>query len=128
MKKISATALFFTTTMLLSVSVAFAQSASGGDICSGDPLTQLFCSTNLSQMLNSIFQAAIALGGILAMMRIAYAGWLYMGSADMWSSKTHAKEVFREAIIGLLILLSVWLVLYQINPDILKLQILQVNT
>jgi threonine/homoserine/homoserine lactone efflux protein len=78
-------------------------------------------------MLNQVFQLAIALGGVLAMLRIGYAGWLYMGSEDMWSSKTHAKEVFRDAIIGLLILLAIWLILNQINPDMLKLKILQTS-
>ena len=60
----------------------------------------------------------------IAMLRIGFAGYLYMGSADMWSSKTRAKEVFQDAIIGLLILLAIYMILYQINPDILELKIL----
>jgi hypothetical protein len=106
-------------------STAYAQTgAADNGLCGGDALSQLFCSTNLADMLNQIFKLSITLGGVLAMLRIGYAGWLYMGSADMWSTKQHAKDVFRDAIIGLLLLLAIWLILYQINPDILKLNIM----
>jgi len=109
---------------------AYAQSSTGGDLCGGDALSQLFCGKDmdLPGMLNQIFQLAIALGGVLAMLRIGYAGWLYMGREDMWSTKQKAKETFRDAIIGLLILLAIWLILHQINPCILQLSILQDNS
>lgn len=90
---------------------------------SGDSLVSgLFGSgsTSLASMLNVAFMVAINVGAILAMLRIMWAGWLYMGSADMWSNKHHAKEVFQNAIIGLLVLLAVYLILYQINPQILN--------
>ena len=108
--------------------VASAQSTPASALCTGDSLEQLFCNPDLPAMLNSLFQLSITLGGILAMLRIGYAGFLYMGREDMWSTKTHAKEVFRDAIIGLLLLLAIWLILNQINPDILKLGLLQPTT
>lgn len=80
--------------------------------------------TDVGSMLNTAFVVAINVGAILAMMRIMWAGWLYMGSADMWSNKHHAKEVFQNAIIGLLILLAIWIILHQINPDILNITFL----
>jgi hypothetical protein len=46
---------------------------------------------------------------------------------DSVSLKQNAKDIFRDAIIGLLILLSVWLVLYQINPNILNLNFVQTD-
>ncbi len=105
----------------VSAHAADATVASTGDLCGGDDLSKLFCkATDLPGMLNSAFQIAISLGAILAMLRIGFAGYLYMGS-DMFTDKTHAKEVFRDAIIGLLLLLAIWLILYQINPDILTL-------
>ena len=97
----------------------------GSDLCGGDPLSKLFCAENIPDMLNRAFQIAISVGAILAMLRIGYAGYLYMGSADMWSTKQHAKDVFRDAVIGLLLLLAIWLILYQINPCILNLDVLQ---
>lgn len=89
-----------------------------------DSLVNTLFSSNggadLGAMLNVAFQVAINVGAILAMMRIMWAGWLYMGAADMWSNKHHAKEVFQNAIIGLLILLAIWIILHQINPQILQ--------
>ena len=79
--------------------------------------------TDLSSMLSAAFSMALSVGAILAVLRIAYAGYLYMGQADMWSTKGHAKEVFTNAIIGLLLLFGVWLILNQINPDILQLNV-----
>lgn len=105
---------------------AFADTNSAGALCTGDSLSQLFCSTSLSQMLNAAFQIAISVGGILAMLKISWAGWKYMGSGpDMWSSKQSAKETFKNAIIGLLLLLSIYLILFQINPQILSLNFSQ---
>lgn len=75
----------------------------------------------IAPLLNGLFTASLSIGAMLAVLRIAYAGWLYMGSADMWSSQSEAKGVFQDAILGLLLLLGVWLILYQINPDILNL-------
>ena len=89
-----------------------------------DPLSALFCGKSLSEMVNGLFQIALQVGAILAMLRIGYAGYLYMGSADMWSSLQHAKDVFRDAIIGLLLLLAIYLILFQINPCILDLGVL----
>lgn len=109
---------------LVSGGSAFAQSSNDAQLCGSDPLSNLFCAQDLSQMVNGAFQISISLGAILAMLRIGYAGYLYMGS-DFWSNKQHAKEVFRDAIIGLLILLAIYLILFQINPDILKLNVLQ---
>jgi hypothetical protein len=94
--------------------------ASCGDT---DQLSQMFCNADIPKMLNSAFQVAIRIGAILAVLRIAYAGYLYMGSEDMWSSKSAAKEAFRDAIVGLLILLAIWLILHQIDPRILSLKI-----
>ena len=119
--------LFAYTSVFLLARPAFADDARA--LCQGDALAQLFCGTSISTMLNAAFSLSITLGGILAMLRIGYAGWLYMGrDFDNWSSKQKAKETFRDAIMGLLVLLAIYLILYQINPNILKLQILGVNS
>lgn len=78
---------------------------------------------DLSAMLSNAFSIALSVGAMLAVLRIAYAGYLYMGQADMWSTKGHAKEVFRNTLIGLLLLFGIWLILNQINPDILQLNV-----
>ena len=89
----------------------------------GSILGSLFNVENsLPQFINIAFKAAIALGAILAVLRLGYAGIKYMTS-DLPGAKNDAKGIISNAITGLLLLLAVWLILYQINPDILNLDI-----
>jgi hypothetical protein len=81
-------------------------------------------SPDLPTFLSNLFAAALSIGAILAVLRLTYAGYQYMTS-DAWSSKHHAKEIIGNVVLGLLLLLSIYLILYQINPDILKLNFLQ---
>jgi len=80
---------------------------------------------NLASLVNGFFKIALAVGAIAAVLRIAYAGYLYMGQSDMWSTKGKAKEIISDVILGLLLLLSIYLILNQINPDILNLDALR---
>ena len=77
--------------------------------------------TNLTDFVNGAFRAALSLGAILAVLRIAWAGYQYMTS-DAWGEKSHAKEILGDVVIGMLLLLSIWLILTQINPQLLKLE------
>lgn len=90
----------------------------------GTKLGNLYGASDLSSFVNGLFKFAIAIGAIGAVIRLAYAGYLYMGS-DMWSHKSEAKEVIGDVTLGILLLLAIWLILYQINPDILKLNALK---
>ncbi len=91
----------------------------------GSKLGQLYNSTtDFSSFINGSFKFALSLGAILAVLRIAYAGYLYMGS-DMWSNKGKAKEVIADVTLGLLLLLAIYIILYQINPDIVKMDSLR---
>jgi hypothetical protein len=85
-------------------------------------LSDVYASGELSVFLNRLFLAAMSLGAVLAVLRLAWAGFQYMAS-DLWSSKEHAKEIIRETLLGLFLLLGIWLILGQINPDILKLNV-----
>lgn len=94
----------------------------------GPTLSSFFTSNGsntLPEFLNAAFTMAVSAGAMLAVLRLAYAGWLYMGAADMWGSKQHAKEVITDAIIGLLLLIGIWIILNQINPCLLNLNVLQ---
>ena len=108
---------------------AFAQCTDGfcplADV-QGSKLAGLYSDTggNLAEFINKIFTFALSIGAMLAILRIALGGYLYM-TTDLWSTKERAREVLRETILGLLLLLAVWLILHQINPDILKLDILK---
>jgi hypothetical protein len=79
---------------------------------------------DLTSFINSAFKLTLSIGAVLAVLRIAWAGYQYMTS-DAWGEKSHAKEILGDVVIGLLLLLSVYLILYQINPDITELKILR---
>jgi hypothetical protein len=92
------------------------------------PLGTLYATPNngdFSNFINSLFKFTLAIGAIAAVLRIAYAGFLYMGQSDMWSHKGQAKTIIGDVTLGLLLLLGVYLILYQINPDIVKLNALK---
>ena len=87
-------------------------------------LTQIYQSGDLAAYVNAAFRIALSLGAILAVLRLAYAGYIYMTS-EAFHTKNTAKEIIGNAILGLLLLLSIWLILYQINPDLLNLDVLR---
>lgn len=90
-----------------------------------DPLFALFNEgTTLPEFFSALFYTALAVGATLAVLRLGYAGFLYMGG-DSWGSLNKAKGIIQDVVLGLLLLLSVWVILNQINPDILNLDILQ---
>lgn len=79
---------------------------------------------SLAQFFNTLFKTAIVVGAMLAVMRLGYAGFVYM-TTDLPGNKSSARSVISQALLGLLLLLSVWLILNQINPDILNLDALR---
>lgn len=93
-----------------------------GDLYASNPGAEGDLSESLTGYINKIFFFAITIGGILAIMRIAWAGFLYI-TTDLWSSKGRAKEMLQETVLGLCLLLAVWLILSQINPQILSLKL-----
>lgn len=79
---------------------------------------------DLAQFFNAFFKTAIIVGAMLAVLRLGYAGFIYM-TTDSFGALGDAKEIIKNAVIGLLLLLSIWLILNQINPNLLNLNILQ---
>ncbi len=95
------------------------------DVSRSSKLSNLYATSDFSGFINGLFKFAIAIGAIVAVLRLAYAGYLYMGQSDMWSHKGEAKSIIADVTLGLLLLLSIYLILYQINPDILTLNALK---
>lgn len=88
-------------------------------------LTKAFSeNSTMTTAVNALFKAAIAVGAILAVLQLARAGFMYMGG-ESWGTKETAKQIMRQTVMGLLILISIWLILKQINPDLLDLNIFQ---
>lgn len=75
--------------------------------------------TNLSTYLSGLFRLGIGLAVTLAIVMIVYGGIQYMVS-DVPGIKVNAKETIKNAILGLLLVLASWLILYTINPELVR--------
>jgi hypothetical protein len=87
---------------------------------SGGALGRALQSANIGDFLQAAFDVAIVVGAMLAVLQIGRAGVMYM-TGDIISNKSRAKEILQDAIIGLVVLISIVIILKQINPNILKL-------
>lgn len=110
-------------TILLSVGIASAQTfVPLEDVSRSPKLAGAYNSSDLGALMNRVFVGAISLGAILAVLRLSWAGFVYM-SSDLPGAKSNAKEIIWDTLFGLFLLLAIYLILKQINPDILKLKV-----
>ena len=80
----------------------------------------------LGSYINQLFKIALSVGAMLAVLRLVYAGYIYMVSGvGNFASQGKAKEIIGSVVLGMLLLLGIYLILFQINPDIVKLNITQ---
>jgi len=87
-------------------------------------LQAAYNSKGLGDYINQLFLIALSVGAMLAVLRLVYAGYIYMVSGiDSAASTGKAKTIIGNVVFGLFLLLGIYLILYQINPDILKLNI-----
>lgn len=80
----------------------------------------LSSSVTLSAYLQWLFAFAISIAGVAAVMVIAISGISYMISYGNPGKMESAKERITQALLGLLLAVSAWLILYTINPDLVK--------
>ena len=85
-------------------------------------LRSIYKTDDLGPFMEKVFAGGISLGAILAVLRLAWAGFSYMAS-DLPGVKSNAKEIIGDTLLGLFLLLGIWLILYQINPEILNLEL-----
>ena len=71
----------------------------------------------------AIFKFAIWAIGIAAMMMISVGGFMYFTSAGNTSKLGKAKDVIRDALFGLIAIMVAYLVLYVINPDLVRINL-----
>lgn len=76
-------------------------------------------STNLSTFLSSVFSFGIAIAVVLAFVMIVYGGIIKM-TTDSWTKKETANEIITNALYGLGLALVSYLLLYIINPCLVK--------
>ena len=83
--------------------------------------------TDLTKFFNNLFNIGITIAGFLSVVMIAVGGIQYM-STDAVSNKTEGKDRITYALLGLLLVLFSWILLYTINPDILKFNLFEKNS
>ncbi len=80
----------------------------------------------IAQYINAVYRYAIGLGIVLAVVMLMYAGIRWMTSLGDSSQVSDAQSMVQNAVLGLILLMSVYTILYIINPDLIKLKSLQI--
>jgi hypothetical protein len=76
------------------------------------------CQTTLADYLPGAFNLAISIAAVMAFVMLTYGGVLYMTS-DAIGNKSKGKEYIENALWGLLLVISSYLILNTINPQML---------
>ena len=75
---------------------------------------------DINTYIPAMFRLAIGIAGGLAVLRIIVGGIKYM-TTDAFSGKSEAKETIQNALVGLLLAISAYTILYTIDPSLVKL-------
>ena len=68
----------------------------------------------------TVYKFGIWAAGIAALLMIMIGGYMYLTSAGNTASMGKAKEYITDAIVGLILVMISWLILYIINPDLVS--------
>lgn len=82
------------------------------------PCAQLSTATSTGAFINSFYQIALAVSGLLALLMIVYGGIRYTISAGNAGAQEDAKDIITSALWGVTLLLASYLILNAINPRI----------
>lgn len=80
----------------------------------------------LAQYIAGIYRLSVGLGAILAAIMIVYGGFTYLLSASLPDVK-EGKTIIQDAFIGLIVLLSSYLILKTINPALVEVSPIMVS-
>ncbi|MDO8585218.1 MAG: pilin [bacterium] len=83
--------------------------------------------SNPSQYVNTLFQFGLGIVGLVALGFVVYGGIRYILSAGNPSQLSDARSQMLSAIIGIGLLSSAYLILNEINPELLNLSALETN-
>lgn len=79
--------------------------------------------TDLGDYIRTIYTWMVGIGGLVAVILIIVGGFIYMTSAGSPDRVKAAKERISHALLGLLLLLGSYTLLYTINPDLVRLRL-----
>src|SRR6266481_8825422 len=80
-------------------------------------------SLSLPAFINNLYRLSIGAAAFFAVIQIAWAGFIFLSSADSISKNTKAKQKITNAVIGLVLVLSPYVVFSVINPKILDISL-----
>lgn len=81
--------------------------------------------TDFSVYVQAVYKFGIWAIGIAALLMISVGAFMYITSAGNNASMEKAKGVIMDAIVGLVLALTAYLLLYIINPDLVKIKLPQ---
>ena len=73
---------------------------------------------NFGELVAFIFTWSLNILGIVVFVQIFYAGFIWLTPSGNTAKVNEAKEKIANAILGAIILLGAWIILYTINPDL----------
>lgn len=74
--------------------------------------------SDVGDMIQYFYEWAIALGGLATFVSLVFGGFKYLSSMGRPEAMKEAKDQITSAFAGLVLLLSAWLILNVINPDL----------
>lgn len=113
-------AIIFTPQIKLPDGVFSADKIPVGELKNGVMSSDLF-----AKYIQAFYNYGMKIVGILAAVVLMAGGLLWLTSAGNDSRITQAKELIGGSIIGSLVLLSSWVILNTINPELLNLQVIK---
>lgn len=84
--------------------------------------TKLSTSTVLHEFVAYLYEWGVAIGGLVVFVVLVFAGFQYLTSTGNPAKMADAMSRIKAAILGLVLLLSSWLILNIINPDLISLK------
>lgn len=78
--------------------------------------------TTLETYIPAIFKLAIGLSAVAAVLMIVLGGFQYI-SSDALMKKSEGRERIKNAVFGLVLVISAWLILNTINPNLLNINL-----
>lgn len=75
------------------------------------------CATDIQTYMPGVFNLAIGIAGVLAVLMIIIGGVQYI-TTDAIQGKSEGKERIQNALLGLVLVLVSWILLYTINPKL----------
>lgn len=80
------------------------------------------CKTDLKTYLEGFFKLAIGISAVFAVLMIVIGGFQYI-STDALMKKEEGRNRIQNAVFGLVLVISAWLILATINPNLLRINL-----